>query len=130
MNNKLSIDKGLKLKKLPDEFGEQWPNVDDLLYNLQRIMGHLMGENESIAASTLWWIEQAIKNDDSVEGSINEIARQQAIDAEEERQLNQLRAVAIAKLRQKIIQHMPYPPFRDETLVELDNVLRLFGYYK
>lgn len=113
-----SIDESLNLKKLPGGFDEQWPLSADVVYNLQRMMGHLSGMDDPIAANTLWWSEQIIRGG------------QAAKDTKEARRQDQLRAVAVAKLRQKIIQHMPYPPFRDETLAELDNVLRLFGYFK
>lgn len=59
----MALDKDLDLKKLPDPWGEKWPDIEDLLYNLQRVMGHLMAqEGCKIAGDTLWWADQGLKN--------------------------------------------------------------------
>lgn len=50
--------------------------------------------------------------------------------AEAARRQDQLRAVAVGRLRQKIIRHIPYPPFRDETLAMLDEMLKVFGFHE
>ena len=49
------------LKKLPSFESGDRPDFEDIIYNLNGLMGYLLADEMENGARTLWWAEQMLK---------------------------------------------------------------------